>query len=364
MPRSTERVHDGSAKRSARSQISTAATCDAASRDYGPITKARAGRRIPALTFGAALALALLPAAAATAAEPDHGDHHHSAPHPHPHHHAHPRPGHPGSAGHHDHGGDAHHDHGENDHRGDDNPYPHYDPNGFGPHGHWRPEDRPSRGGWVDPHRNARFDPARGHGRYVVGERLAWNYHIAPLDWRARGLWAPPRGYYWAQVDRDFVLASIGTGLIASVLPSDEPIPPPPLSFPPPETPYASTGARIVNSSGACLDVQRGDTAPGTAIILFHCHGSPNQSWVVGNDHIVGDAGGCLDIQGGVGAPGAGAVLNSCNGARSQQWSLQNGAIVGIGDLCLGGPDGGGGDRTSVVLAPCNGTPPQQWTVQ
>ncbi len=46
---------------------------------------------------------------------------------------------------------------------------------------------------------------------------------------------------------------------------------PPPMAFAP------GPGAQIVSSSGACLDVAGGGAADGTPLILFHCHGSPNQ---------------------------------------------------------------------------------------
>jgi Ni/Co efflux regulator RcnB len=223
--------------------------------------------------------------------------------------------------------------------------------------------DGGGHGGWVDPHRGAHFDPGRGHGRYAIGERLAWNYRLTPFDWHTRGLWAPPGGYYWSQVDNDFVLAAVATGVIASVIPDDVPIPPPPTNFPPPGAAYPSPGVRLVNGSGACLDVRGGDIAPGAPLILFHCHGSANQNWAVGNDHIVGEAGGCLDVQGGAVLPGAGVVMNACNGGESQRWNLQNGMVVGMGGMCLGGLQGGG-DRTPVVVKRCNGGPLEQWSVQ
>ena len=38
------------------------------------------------------------------------------------------------------------------------------------------------------------------------------------VDYRERHLRAPPRGYEWRQVDGNFVLAAVATGVIASVV--------------------------------------------------------------------------------------------------------------------------------------------------
>jgi len=37
-------------------------------------------------------------------------------------------------------------------------------------------------------------------------------------DWRSHHLSAPPSGYHWVQVNGDFVLAAIATGVIADML--------------------------------------------------------------------------------------------------------------------------------------------------
>ena len=37
-------------------------------------------------------------------------------------------------------------------------------------------------------------------------------------DWRSHNLRAPPSGYHWVQVNGDFVLAAIATGVIADLL--------------------------------------------------------------------------------------------------------------------------------------------------
>ena len=37
-------------------------------------------------------------------------------------------------------------------------------------------------------------------------------------DWRSHHLSAPPSGYHWVQVNGDFVLAAVATGVIADLL--------------------------------------------------------------------------------------------------------------------------------------------------
>ena len=63
-------------------------------------------------------------------------------------------------------------------------------------------------------------------------------------NWRQqRGLWAPPRGYYWMQYGNQFLLTAVATGVIAGVVNGDgmvqpvspgyQPPPPPPPGYRP-----------------------------------------------------------------------------------------------------------------------------------
>jgi hypothetical protein len=55
--------------------------------------------------------------------------------------------------------------------------------------------------------------------QWVRGERLPaefWRGHEI-IDWRARHFREPPRGYHWVEVNGDFVLAALATGLILDV---------------------------------------------------------------------------------------------------------------------------------------------------
>jgi len=70
--------------------------------------------------------------------------------------------------------------------------YRHDDYRGAGPHHDWR------RGGRLP---NQYWGP-----RYVVN------------DWRGHHLSPPPRGYHWVQVNGDFVLVAVATGIILDTL--------------------------------------------------------------------------------------------------------------------------------------------------
>ncbi|MDB5791902.1 MAG: putative transrane protein [Massilia sp.] len=68
------------------------------------------------------------------------------------------------------------------------------------------------------------YRQARGAGpRHDLyrGHRLPPTYHNRHYvvdNWRSHRLSAPPRGHHWVQVGNDYVLATIATGIIASVL--------------------------------------------------------------------------------------------------------------------------------------------------
>ena len=69
-------------------------------------------------------------------------------------------------------------------------------------------------------------DHDQDHGHYVRHDEWKKGAHIKNEDW-ARGeqvdyrryhLNAPPRGYEWRQVDGNYVLAAVATGVIASAV--------------------------------------------------------------------------------------------------------------------------------------------------
>lgn len=86
---------------------------------------------------------------------------------------------------------DHHDDHPPQDHHDNHGDRDHHDNHHYVRHNDWR------RGGHID-HR----DWDRG----------------ARVDWHARHLRRPPRGYEWREVDGNYVLAAVATGIIASVI--------------------------------------------------------------------------------------------------------------------------------------------------
>ena len=67
-------------------------------------------------------------------------------------------------------------------------------------------------------------DHERGAGpdhSWHKGDRIPDSYRdkrYEVTDWHAHHLSAPPAGYHWVQVNGDFVLAAVATGVIADML--------------------------------------------------------------------------------------------------------------------------------------------------
>jgi len=80
-------------------------------------------------------------------------------------------------------------------------------------------QDRPD---WNHP--GYRHDYYRGVGpnrEWQRGDRIPrqyWGPHYVVTDWRGHHLSAPPRGYHWVQVNGDYVLAAVATGVILDTL--------------------------------------------------------------------------------------------------------------------------------------------------
>src|ERR1700679_4140286 len=96
-----------------------------------------------------------------------------------------------------------------------------------------------------------------------------------------------------------------------------------------------SRAAQLVNRSGSCADIQQNDTNDGTPMILFHCHGTPNENWVLSTGTLSGENGVCLDILGSAPKDGAQVIVVQCNGRLSQKWQVIGGQIIGLGGKCL-----------------------------
>jgi Ni/Co efflux regulator RcnB len=73
-------------------------------------------------------------------------------------------------------------------------------------------------------HDNGRYDrhDNRGH-HWARGQRLPSEYRTRGhyVDYRRHHLRAPPRGYQWVQVDNNYVMVALASGLIASIIASN-----------------------------------------------------------------------------------------------------------------------------------------------
>lgn len=65
-----------------------------------------------------------------------------------------------------------------------------------------------------------RHDNSRAH-RWTRGERLPSNYYSSRshyVDYRRHHLRQPPRGYQWVQVDNNYVMVALASGLISQII--------------------------------------------------------------------------------------------------------------------------------------------------
>ena len=68
----------------------------------------------------------------------------------------------------------------------------------------------------ADKERGAGPDHAWHKGDRVPAEYRDKSHEVT--DWKARHLRQPPSGYHWVNVNGDFVLAAVATGVIADML--------------------------------------------------------------------------------------------------------------------------------------------------
>ena len=81
--------------------------------------------------------------------------------------------------------------------------------------------------------------------------------------------------------------------------------------------------ALLLGIGDKCLDVEAGNTADGTPVNIFHCHGGFDQQWIVERGEIVGIGEKCLDVPSGNTTDGTPVQLFTCNGGANQQWSVR-----------------------------------------
>ncbi len=137
-------------------------------------------------------------------------------------------------------------------------------------------------------------------------------------------------------------------------------------------TSVGTTGTLVGASSGRCLDVYGGQTAPGTKVEIWDCHGGTNQQWTptaAGELRVYGGTQ-CLDAYNNQTSPGTKVELWTCNGGANQQWRLNaDGTITGVqSGLCLdvtgGNVPAGNVNGTQIEIWTCNGGANQQWALR
>jgi Ni/Co efflux regulator RcnB len=79
-------------------------------------------------------------------------------------------------------------------------------------------DDRQFNGGHPSPSPMA--DQGNNHPEWRKGQQIGHEDWArgAPVDYRARHLRNPPRGYEWREVDGRFILAAVATGVISDVI--------------------------------------------------------------------------------------------------------------------------------------------------
>ncbi|CCK26942.1 glycosyl hydrolase family 31 [Streptomyces davaonensis JCM 4913] len=116
--------------------------------------------------------------------------------------------------------------------------------------------------------------------------------------------------------------------------------------------------------SGRCVDIPGANTTTGTQLVIWDCHGGPNQTWQLSSDGTVRALGVCMtaatltDL-----AP---VTLSPCTAAPTQQWTyeataqrLRNPAS----GKCLDVNAGASANGSKLILYTCHTGTNQQWTV-
>jgi Ni/Co efflux regulator RcnB len=81
-------------------------------------------------------------------------------------------------------------------------------------------------GAMAQPHDDRRLDgghappPVAAHSNWSKGQRIGHDdwARATPVDYHARHLRQPPRGYEWRDIDGRSILAAAATGVIADVV--------------------------------------------------------------------------------------------------------------------------------------------------
>ncbi|WP_267246615.1 ricin-type beta-trefoil lectin domain protein, partial [Streptomyces sp. PR69] len=116
----------------------------------------------------------------------------------------------------------------------------------------------------------------------------------------------------------------------------------------------------LINASGKCLDVHGADTADGTPIQLFRCHGAPAQQFQLTGGDTLKALGKCVT------ADGAGLVLSTCDGSDAQKFThrpADDSLYHPATGTCVDVPGADYTDGKDLQLHTCNATDPQKWTL-
>ncbi|WP_153032368.1 ThuA domain-containing protein [Amycolatopsis sp. YIM 10] len=125
-------------------------------------------------------------------------------------------------------------------------------------------------------------------------------------------------------------------------------------------TPGPATSGPITGSAGKCVDVNGGNSADGTPVVLWTCSGGTNQQWT-SDGGTWRSLGKCMTAAGT--ADGSAVQLSTCNGSAGQSWtSGANGSLVNAGK-CLDANGGGTADGTRLIVWTCHGGTNQRWTL-
>ena len=130
----------------------------------------------------------------------------------------------------------------------------------------------------------------------------------------------------------------------------------------------AATPATLVSiASQRCLDVANGSQQPGTAAIIFDCHGGANQKWefTAAGELRTFEGARCLDIRAASTQPQAVVQSYSCNGGANQKWTLRpDKTIVNPqSGLCLTVKGAASANGSGIDMWRCEGSTHQQWSV-
>ncbi len=110
-----------------------------------------------------------------------------------------------------------------------------------------------------------------------------------------------------------------------------------------------------------------GSQQPGTAAIIFDCHGGINQKWeyTAAGELRTFDGARCLDVRAASKQPQAIVQSYPCHGGPNQKWTIKpDKTIVSThSGLCLTVQGGRTANLTGIDMWPCAGLPHQQWTV-